>query len=831
MKIETLNSLSPLGIVRAYTPTGPDDDYWYQPVAIGGGSMPVTALTALQISAVFGCHRILSGDIARTPLLTYRRTKDGREEAPNHYLHRLFTRQANPYMSARRFRALMQNWVLSQGNAYAYIEISDRGQVAGLWPWNPTRVTVKPAPDWDGYIYDYRLSNGQKITQPWTNILHLRGLELDGVMGLNPVQSCRRTFDLALSQDEYSVSFYKNGARPGGILSGPFPAGDKEKIRKEWNDTFGGVGNTNKTAVFQTGTDWKAIPAVSQSDAEFIATRKMGIADFSRIYGVPLHKLAELDKATFCLPGDAQVYTEEGPRDIAAIRPGDVVWSYAPDGSFKKAAVKQAVCSGFDRIITFRTTNRTVRMNANHRVRARVKARKLAPAGTIGNQWRAEWESEWVRAGDLRAGDTLVCLNGLPEDGSTVLPNGREASVGFLEFCGLLLSDGNLSKVHGEPVGVQIARASNALYMDHYRAVMREEFHSYENAGGPRDIERRKKSITLQEQNRQTRFMSAAAGRELDLLGLGGTARTKRIPGWVFSLTAELRLGLLRGYLDGDGSVDKKGRISFNSCNSEMLGQLRHLCMGLGIPVTNLRNQRGMSRLPSGKIIEFSSYAFTCSDPLNNRRIGSRDPRYVKRMDEGKPFGKKGRSYPWYGGRGFDEPQCELSRIASIEVSAVAEPVYDLQVEGLESFVADGVVVHNSNIEEQGLDYESSSAGDWMSNWESELMFSCLSEREADTIFVEFDRDEMRRGRFFEQMQAYGIGANSGIMTRDEARSKMHLNRRGGNADKLMAQVQNVPIDELPQQQIIKAPAASLGDFANPNTRPDVIAKRIAAKQ
>lgn len=411
MAIETLNSLAPLGIVRSYVPTGPEDDYWYQPRMDSNGSMPVSCLSALQISAVFACHRILSGDIAKTPLLTWRRTDDGRELAPKHYLDRLFTRQANPYMSSRRFRALMQNWVLATGNAYAELEVNTRGQVVGLWPWRPDRVTVKPASDWDGHVYEFRLKNGEKRIKPWTDILHLRGLEVDGVMGLNPIQSCRRTFDLALSQDDYSVAFYRNGARPGGILSGPFKGAIKETIRKEWNDTFGGASNTNKTAVFETGTDWKPIAAVSQSDAEFIATKKAGTADFSRIYGVPLHKLAELDKATF------------------------------------------------------------------------------------------------------------------------------------------------------------------------------------------------------------------------------------------------------------------------------------------------------------------------------------------------------------------------------------------------------------SNIEEQGLEYESSSFGDWANNWESEIMFSCLSEREAETIFVEFDREEMRRGRFGEQMTGYGIAADSGIMDRDEVRAKLHLNKKGGNAGKLMLQSQNVPIDELPAQPTVTPPA------------------------
>lgn len=300
--IESLNTLAPLGIYRASDePRNPSpyDDFWYRPVSgIGSGAMPVTPLSALQISAVYACRRILSGDIAKTPLLTYRRTKDGREEAPKHYLHPLFTRAANRFMSARRFKALMQNWALSDGNAYADMDINDRGQVTSLWPWRPDRVEIKPDPKWDGYIYSYRLDDGTKIERPWTNILHLRGLEMDGVRGMSPIECSRRTLDLALASEEYERGFYKNGARMGGILTGPFKATDKDQIRQEWDKVYGGVANHWKTAIFTEGTKYEPM-TMKMVDAEHMASRKMGIADIARIHGVPLHKLAELDRATF----------------------------------------------------------------------------------------------------------------------------------------------------------------------------------------------------------------------------------------------------------------------------------------------------------------------------------------------------------------------------------------------------------------------------------------------------------------------------------------------------------------------------------------------------
>jgi hypothetical protein len=81
------------------------------------------------------------------------------------------------------------------------------------------------------------------------------------------------------------------------------------------------------------------------------------------------------------------------------------------------------------------------------------------------------WENQYVEAGDLLPGDTLVSLDGLPQAGNTIAPNGRVLTVGFMEFAGLLAGDGNVFDW-----GASIARADGAGYMDHYRRVMTVEF-------------------------------------------------------------------------------------------------------------------------------------------------------------------------------------------------------------------------------------------------------------------------------------------------------------------------------------------------------------------
>jgi HK97 family phage portal protein len=295
---------------RSYAP---DEDFWYNPAGRPGA---VTRETAIQSAAVWGCLRVLSGDIARTPLLTYRKTAAGREKATDHYLYRLFRRSANEYMSAGRFKRLMAMSILTNGNAYAEMEINGRGQVQALWFWRPDRVRVEASGDWAGPIYTYTMMNGLTRTVPWSNMLHIRGMEMDGLMGLSPIAAARRTIGIALQSEEYASKFYANGGRPGGILTLPLSVlKDKEAFREEWQRTHGGPSNAHKTAILAEGTKYEPI-GVSQADAEFIATRKLNAQEICGVFGVPPWKIGDYERAI-------RANIEEGQLDYLSGALGD----------------------------------------------------------------------------------------------------------------------------------------------------------------------------------------------------------------------------------------------------------------------------------------------------------------------------------------------------------------------------------------------------------------------------------------------------------------------------------------------------------------------------
>ena len=139
--------------------------------------------TALRISAVWDCIDLVSRDIARTPLQVYFKTAAGRDTSYNHRLYALLHDSPNPYMTAFTFKQTLQAHKMLRGNAYAYIERDDRGQIIGLWPLRPDRMSppVMSQSDSPTLLYTYHLPSGEARALTQSEVLHLRGLGTEGI--------------------------------------------------------------------------------------------------------------------------------------------------------------------------------------------------------------------------------------------------------------------------------------------------------------------------------------------------------------------------------------------------------------------------------------------------------------------------------------------------------------------------------------------------------------------------------------------------------------------------------------------------------------------------
>jgi HK97 family phage portal protein len=131
-----------------------------------------------------------------------------------------------------------------------------------------------------------------------TDILHVLGLGYDGLVGYSPIAMAKNAVGLAMAAEEYGAKFFANGAAPSGVLEHPGTIKDPERIRQSWQSTFGGSSNSNKIAVLEEGLKYTPI-AISPEQAQFLETRKFQINEIARIFRVPPHMLADLEKSSF----------------------------------------------------------------------------------------------------------------------------------------------------------------------------------------------------------------------------------------------------------------------------------------------------------------------------------------------------------------------------------------------------------------------------------------------------------------------------------------------------------------------------------------------------
>ena len=265
----------------------------------------VTERSAMQMTAVYACVRILSESIAGLPVHLYRYQDDGRKEkAVDHTLYRLLHDEPNPEMTSFVFRETLMTHLLLWGNAYAQIIRNGKGEVMALYPLMPNRMTVDR--DEHGQLYySYQMSSSDAPTMKEgtvnlkpTDVLHIPGLGFDGLVGYSPIAMAKNAIGMAIACEEYGAKFFANGATPGGILEHPGTVKDPSRVRDSWNAAFGGSGNANKVAVLEEGMKYTPI-SISPEQAQFLETRKFQIDEIARIFRVPPHMVGDLDKSSF----------------------------------------------------------------------------------------------------------------------------------------------------------------------------------------------------------------------------------------------------------------------------------------------------------------------------------------------------------------------------------------------------------------------------------------------------------------------------------------------------------------------------------------------------
>ena len=265
----------------------------------------VSERSAMQMTAVYACVRVLSEAVAGLPLHIYRYTSKGsKEKAIDHPLYFLLHDEPNPEMCSFVFRETMMTHLLLWGNAYAQIIRNGKGEVVAIYPLMPNRMTVDR--DEHGQLYyQYQLSRddaqtmkGSMVKLKSSEVLHIPGLGFDGLVGYSPIAMAKNAIGLSIATEEYGSKFFANGAAPGGVLEHPGTLKNPARVRESWNQAFGGSTNANKVAVLEEGMHFTPI-SIAPDQAQFLETRKFQLNEIARIFRVPPHMIGDLERATF----------------------------------------------------------------------------------------------------------------------------------------------------------------------------------------------------------------------------------------------------------------------------------------------------------------------------------------------------------------------------------------------------------------------------------------------------------------------------------------------------------------------------------------------------
>ena len=265
----------------------------------------VNERSAMQLTAVYACVRILAEGVAGLPLHLYQYGKNGSgEKAVDHPLYFLLHDEPNPEMTSFVFRETLMTHLLLYGNCYCQIIRDGRGQVTALYPLMPNQMSVNR--DEKGQLYYTYLRSGEEADTMKKgtvyllpeDVLHIPALGFDGLVGYSPIAMAKNSIGMGLACEEYGAKFFANGAAPSGVLEHPGTIKDITRLRESWNAIYGGSKNAGKVAILEEGMHYSPI-SISPNEAQFLETRKFQVDEIARIFHVPPHMIGDLERSTF----------------------------------------------------------------------------------------------------------------------------------------------------------------------------------------------------------------------------------------------------------------------------------------------------------------------------------------------------------------------------------------------------------------------------------------------------------------------------------------------------------------------------------------------------
>lgn len=284
---------------------------WMTEETQASSGVSISADKALTYAPWWRGINLISRDVAKLPLIVYRRSGAGKSKDTKHPAFRLLRFRANnDLVSAFMFKQTIQAHAMSWGNGYAWIVRDGLGTPREMLVLNPFDVVP--------FRLNGQLSYAVRAGTEWrrespANILHIKGLSPDGLVGYSVYSKARDSLGEGMAAQQYGARFFKNNARPSVVIEipGDMKAETQKNFLAQWDKMYGGLDSSHRTALITNGG--KVNPfSTNARESQLEELRKFNLVDIANWIGVPVHKVGGEGRTAFAsLEMENQAYLDE----------------------------------------------------------------------------------------------------------------------------------------------------------------------------------------------------------------------------------------------------------------------------------------------------------------------------------------------------------------------------------------------------------------------------------------------------------------------------------------------------------------------------------------
>lgn len=270
----------------------------------------VNADTAVRMSTVYACVRLLGDTISSLPLSAYvRRGRNRISYASVYGTQPEWVTKPNPETTRLEFYEQVISSLNLHGNAFILTVRDNMGDVLELHCINPLRVRIiRPTTDSEllyevtiGQTVETSLYDGLQSAESAVKtmiltkreMLHIPMFRLPGqLLGLGPIGAARITLGSAMAAEVYAASYFGNAANPGGVIEAPGELTEEQitDIARNWNLSHTGPYRAGKLGVLTGGAAFKPL-TLNAADAQLLEVRRFGVEEIARLFRVPISLL------------------------------------------------------------------------------------------------------------------------------------------------------------------------------------------------------------------------------------------------------------------------------------------------------------------------------------------------------------------------------------------------------------------------------------------------------------------------------------------------------------------------------------------------------------